>query len=65
MLVHMNKEIHMAETGLLTILRGLPGSGKSTHAKVLEHELGVVVLSRDSMRDMLHPSGHGGVLTSI
>lgn len=64
MLVHMNKEIHMAKTGLLTILRGLPGSGKSTHAKALERELDAVVLSRDSMRDMLHPSGHGGVLTS-
>lgn len=55
----------MAETSRLTILRGLPGSGKSTHARAMEHALGAVVLSRDSMRDMLHPSGHGGVLTSV
>lgn len=62
MLVHMNKEIHMAETGLLTILRGLPGSGKSTYAQHEAGERGAVVLSRDSLRDMLHPDGHTGVL---
>lgn len=55
----------MPKTGTLTIFRGLPGSGKSTHAKAMERELGAVVLSRDSMRDMLHPSGHRGVLTSV
>lgn len=55
----------MAETSRLTILRGLPGSGKSTHAKAMERALGAVVLSRDSMRDMLHPSGHEGRLTPV
>ena len=55
----------MADTARLTILRGLPGSGKSTHARAMERALGAVVLSRDSMRDMLHPSGHEGVLTSV
>lgn len=55
----------MAETSRLTILRGLPGSGKSTHARAMEHALGAVVLSRDSMRDMFHPSGHEGRLTSV
>lgn len=52
----------MAETGHLTIMRGLPGSGKSTHAKAVAHTFGAVVLSRDSMRDMLYPSSHDGVL---
>lgn len=52
----------MAETGLLTVLRGLPGSGKTTYAQREVSEGEAVVLSRDSLRDMLHPTGHGGVL---
>ena len=52
----------MAETGLLTVLRGLPGSGKTTYAQREASEGEAVVLSRDSLRDMLHPTGHGGVL---
>lgn len=55
----------MAETGFLNILRGLPGSGKSTYAEYEAGEGEAVVLSRDSMRDMLYPSGHSGVLASI
>ena len=52
----------MAETGHLNILRGLPGSGKTTYAQHEASEGEAVVLSRDSLRDMLHPTGHGGVL---
>ena len=56
-----NKENIMADTARLTILRGLPGSGKSTHARAMERALGAVVLSRDSMRDMLHQIGRAHV----
>src|SRR5699024_4982786 len=62
MLVHMDKEIHMAETGLLTSISGLTGSGQSTDAQHEAGERGAVVLGRDSLRHMLHPNGHTGVL---
>ncbi len=45
MLVHMNKENPMPNTGHLIVLRGLPGSGKTSFAKSANLS-GSIVLSR-------------------
>jgi len=37
----------------LAIVSGLPGSGKTTHAKRLEHELGAIRFSADEWMDAL------------
>ena len=56
----------MAETGHLIVLRGLPGSGKSTYGEANARAAETIVtLSRDSLRDMLHPAGHSGVLSGM
>src|SRR5258708_2047880 len=41
--------------GLLILLRGLPGSGKSTFARALAASIGAVVLDKDLVRAALFP----------
>ena len=42
----------------LLVLRGLPGSGKTTYARDLVDKLGYVRVNKDDLRKMLHNGQH-------
>lgn len=48
----------MAVAPKLTVMRGYPGSGKTTRARQIAKETGAVVICRDHLRRMLHDTIH-------
>ena len=47
----------MSHPAKLIVFAGLPGAGKSTHARALALELGAIWLRIDSIEQAIHQSG--------